>query len=253
MGRQPTLSPTKITTYLACPTKYFWTYVDQRGRWYVKSKSYYSFGTTLHAVLQRFHDSKDTGVTTVGEAVSALEESWIDAGYSSQDEMMQAMAEGKAIVESYVERREKEVVTAQTMYVEKLVRRDLGPFALIGRVDRVDEHEDGTLEVIDYKSGRLEVSEEDVKHDLAMNCYQVIMEGLFPDRQIVSSIIALRSGKRATARLTAEESAEFLADITRLGTVILDLDWEGHSPQRKPLCERCDFVPLCKKSPGYDQ
>ncbi|HCE00424.1 MAG TPA: hypothetical protein DER07_05235, partial [Armatimonadetes bacterium] len=83
MARKPTLSPTKISTYLACPSKYRWTYVDERGRWYIRSKSYFSFGTTLHKVLQRFHDSRDAGVQTVGQALAAYEESWIEAGFES--------------------------------------------------------------------------------------------------------------------------------------------------------------------------
>ena len=40
-------------------------YVDDRGKWYLKAKSYYSFGTTLHRVLERFHDA-DIVVATRG-------------------------------------------------------------------------------------------------------------------------------------------------------------------------------------------
>ena len=71
MARKQTLSPSKITTYLACPVKFGWTYLDPRGKWYLKSKSYYSFGSTLHKVLERFHNAGDTGVTTVGDALQA--------------------------------------------------------------------------------------------------------------------------------------------------------------------------------------
>ena len=65
--------------------KYLWTYVDSRGKWYLKAKSYYSFGTTLHKVLERFHDPGDTSVSTVGEALKVNEESWIVAGYASAE------------------------------------------------------------------------------------------------------------------------------------------------------------------------
>ena len=64
---------------------------------------------------------------------------------------MQAMSEGKAIVEKYVEAVATLPVTAMTIWVEKQLRADLGPFVLLGRLDRVDEHEDGTVEVVDYK------------------------------------------------------------------------------------------------------
>ncbi|MBW7928955.1 MAG: PD-(D/E)XK nuclease family protein [Fimbriimonadaceae bacterium] len=103
MARKPTLSPSRISTYLACPVKYRWTYVDSRGHWYARAKSYYSFGLTLHRVLEAFHSSGDRGVPTAHEAIAAMEENWMDAGYSSPDEMADAIGEGKQILERYAE------------------------------------------------------------------------------------------------------------------------------------------------------
>ena len=155
-----------MTTYLACPMKYLWTYVDARGKWYLKAKSYYSFGSTLHKVLERFHDSGDTGVTTVGDALKVYEESWLEAGYASPEEMQEAFGEGREIVINTIEEELKRDPGVRTVAVEKFLRCDLGPFVLIGRVDRLDQYPDGTLEIVDYKSGRLNVTEDDVKSDL---------------------------------------------------------------------------------------
>ncbi len=252
MPRKPTLSPTRLTTYLACPMKYRWTYVDDRGRWYLRSKSYYSFGTTLHGVLQRFHDSGDIGVTTTAEAAAALEESWIDAGYSSQEEMTQALAEGKEILAGYIEQHQGQPVTAETLWVEKSLRMDMGPFVLMGRLDRVDEHEDGTLEVIDYKSGREAVSEDEVKNDLAMAIYQLLVRDKFPERPVCASIIALRSGAKATATLSDEEAEELKRDLLVLGEEIFNRDWEYIEPNAKLLCVKCDFLPLCRRHSEFE-
>lgn len=252
MPRKPTLSPSKIATYLACPVKYKWTYVDDRGKWFLRSKSYYSFGSSLHAVLQRFHDSGDTGVSTTHEAVAALEESWIEAGYSSQDEMHQAMAEGKAIVESYIESVQAQPVSAETLFVEKLLRADLGPFVLLGRLDRIDEHADGTIEVIDYKSGRGSVTPEDVASDLAMNCYQVLLREHFPGRPVRATIVALRTGASASASISDADAQAFLADLVVLGQEILARYYESIEPVGKALCHHCDFLPLCEKHDGFN-
>lgn len=251
LARRPTLSPSKISTYLACPSKYKWTYVDDRGRWYLRSKSYYSFGTSLHSVLQRFHDSGDQGVTTTAQAVAALEENWVKAGYANQDEMMQALAEGKEIVEKYVEAAVMAPVTSRTLLVEKTLRTDLESFVLLGRIDRVDELEDGTLEIIDYKSGRQTVTKEDVATDLAMCCYQLLLRNAYPDRKVVASIIALRSGSKATAGLSDTEALEFKQDIKVLGEEILYRDFEGLVPSYKDICQSCDFLDLCKRHQDF--
>jgi len=251
LARKPTLSPSKFTTFLACPTKYYWTYLDPRGKWYLRSKNYYSFGTTLHLVLQRFHDSNDTGVTTVEEAVAAVEDSWIDAGYSSAQEMQEALGEGKSIIEAYVERVQAQPVAATTIFFEKLLRKDQGDWVLTGRVDRVDEHPDGTIEVVDYKSRRQGVTSEEIASDLAMSVYQVLLKEQFPDRPVRATILALRTGVSATASLDDSQREEFENDLRALAREILDRDFTGHEPTPKALCASCDFLALCSKEPKF--
>jgi RecB family exonuclease len=227
--------------------------MDPRGRWYVRAKSYYSFGASLHSVLERFHNSNDGGVATTAEAVAALEESWIDAGYGSQEEMMQALAEGKELLTQHLEDHARHAVTAKTLYVEKMLRLDMGEFNLVGRLDRVDEHEDGRLEIIDYKSGRDTVSQDEIECDLAMACYQLLLREAHPGRKVEASIVALRTNARATASLSDEGAEEFRHDLLFLGDEILNRDYEGMTPRSKILCRRCDFVDLCRSHPEYDE
>ena len=245
--RKPTLSPTKIGIYLACPVKFRWTYVDGRGRWYLKAKSYYSFGSTLHGVLQRFYDSQDQGVETKGQALAAYDESWIDAGYSNAEEMAEAYGEGRLILERHIEEVARAPLTAKTLFVERQFRHDLGEFVLVGRIDRVDEADDGSLEIIDYKTGRLSVQPEDVQYDLAMNCYQLLLKKKYPERDVKASIVALRTGESATYSLSPAELEEFESSLIELGTRILSDDHFDRAPFGKPLCVGCDFLPLCRK------
>jgi RecB family exonuclease len=250
--RKPTLSPTKISNFLACPHKYYWTYVDPKGRWYLRAKSYYSFGSTLHKILQRFHDSSDNGVESTHQALAAYEDGWIEAGFSSYEEMQDAFGEGKQILERYVEESLQDQQPNKVFMVEKQLRKAFGEdFDLIGRLDRVDEHPDGTLEIIDYKSGRQSVSEEDVASDLAMSIYQLLLKDKFPDRPVKATILALRSGIRASYSLSGDELAELEEDLLHLGRIILGSNWEERRPSPKPLCQYCDFGPLCGKDPEF--
>jgi len=252
MPRKPTLSPSKISTYLACPVKYRWTYIDDRGKWYLRAKSYYSFGLTLHKVLERFHDDSDAGVQTVHQALAAYEENWIEAGFSSAEEMAEAFGEGKEIISRHIEEALAQTAASKTILIEKMLRKDLGEFVLLGRLDRVDEYEDGTIEVVDYKSGRSGVSSEDVATDLAMCCYQLLLRHHFPDRPVRASILALRSGTSASYSLTDEEAERFEEDLCVLGSHILSCDYNELVPTPKDLCPNCDFLPLCKKHPEFE-
>jgi len=249
---KPSLSPSKLTTFLACPTKYYWTYIDPKGRYYLRSKHYYSFGTTLHRVLQQFHDASETGVATVGDAVRAMEENWVSAGYTSAEHMAEAAGEGREIIAKYVHSTLEKPPEGKTIFLERQIHTDLGPFRLIGRVDRVDELPDESWNIIDYKSGRLGVTEAEVAADIAMGCYQLILRRKYPERNITASIIALRSGESATASLSAEALDQFESDLIQLGTEILNVNWDEHQPTAKPLCHHCDFLPLCRKSSEFE-
>lgn len=227
--------------------------MDPRGKWYLRSRSHFSFGTSLHNVLQRFHDSRDTGVTTTAQAVAALEESWIEAGYNSQEDMLQALSEGKDILEAYTTEVLSQPVTSQTLFVEKLFRYDLGDFVLIGRIDRIDQHEDGHLDIIDYKSGRSSVNREQLENDIAMGIYQLILKHHFPDREITATIIAIRTGDSETVSLNPDSLQLLENDLKTLGEEILNRDWQGHTPSAKPLCPQCDFLNLCQKQREFHE
>lgn len=213
----------------------------------MRSRSYYSFGISLHKVLERFHDAQDAGVETVSEALAALEESWLEAGYDSPQEMDEALNEGRLIIETYVERQVAAKRDAKTLFCEHRLKLGFGEFDLVGQLDRVDELADGTIEVIDYKSGRETVTPSDIQMDLAMSCYQLMMRHQFPGRRVQATIVALRSGAEASYSLTDEEAEVFRQDLVFIGGQILNREWEYVVPTRKRLCEGCEFVPLCRK------
>lgn len=186
----------------------------------------------------------------MSEALAAFEESWIEAGYSSQQEMEEALGEGRAIVESYVTGQLLKPRLAKTLFVEKRLTMDMGDFVLLGQIDRVDEHEDGRLEIIDYKSGRSSVSAEDIESDLAMSCYQLLLRDAYPGREVRATIIALRTQEEASFSLSGSQLAEFEGDVRFIGGEMIHREWEYVVPSYKSLCKSCEFLPLCRK---YDE
>lgn len=259
MNKRPALSPTKITTYLACPVKYMWSFLDPRGKWFLRAKSYYSFGTSLHQVLQRFHDEGDVGVQTKEEVLAALEENWLSAGYSSPEEAAEALAEGRTIVAKYVDDFITRGPSTKTLFVEKRFEENMGEFTLIGRIDRIDEHEDGTLEIIDYKTNPLRktndshsrINEVDVLNDIAMNCYQLLLRSKFPNRRILSTLVLLSANHRITVEPRIDELGLFRSDLISLGKEILNRDYESIRPVVKDICKSCDFISLCQRDKEF--
>lgn len=252
MPRRPTLSPSKLSCYLACPHKYYWTYESQQGQWFLRSRGYFSFGLSLHRALQEFHKTGGTGIATTGALLSAFEENWLDAGYGSADEMQAAFGEGKAILTRYAEEESGAQSAGTVIHVEKNLKKSMGEWDLVGRADRIDELDDAGIEVVDYKSGRSGVTEEIVATDIAMSAYALMVQDLFPERPISARIIALRGqGPPVRHRFSPGELSEFEFSVRELGDTIRNHYWEEFRPIPKALCATCEFLTLCKRDPEF--
>ena len=246
--RKPTFSPTRINAYLDCATLYRYLYLDRIGKFYMRSRPGFSFGSSLHRVLQEFH--QNGAHADSHEMLADLESYWISAGYESAESEQEHQRQAKEIVSAYhrdfAALQEEYAGGIETIATEKTIRFDMGRFVLSGRVDRIDRYPNGMLEVVDYKSGRTDVSAEDVAASLAMNCYQLVLQKLYPGSAVRGTIYCLRSGARASYSLVGAAFADFEAEITEIVYQILDRDFEGVRPIKIDLCDTCDFVSRCR-------
>jgi RecB family exonuclease len=244
--RKPVLSPTRIAIYLDCVVKYRYTYIDKIARYYSRARSYYSFGSTLHHVLQEFHSE---GASSSSEALTAaVDQNWIAAGYETPAQESEHREAGHRIVEAYHAAHQERVEQAiSTLAVEKMLNWDMGEFRLSGRVDRLDQHADGSLDIIDYKSGRMSVDPSDIEHDLAMACYNLLVRKNYPGQSVVASIYCLRSGEHASFAWTDEQTAVFEEELTLLGQEIVSRDLTDVPPVPLDICPECDFLPKCRQ------
>ena len=101
MARKPVLSPSRIRTYLLCEVKYYHTYLNPRGKFYMRAKREYSFGTTMHAVLQHLHASGGVEAVTVEQLQQVMQQQWVAAGYESPHEEQQFQQVAAALLEQY--------------------------------------------------------------------------------------------------------------------------------------------------------
>lgn len=251
--RKPVLSPTRLTTYLACPVKYRWSFVDPRGKVFQRAKWYYSFGISLHRALEELYRSDRTGVPVAAEAIEKLEENWVSAGFSSPEEAEEALAEGRSILTTFVEGEVERVQEVEVLDVERRIQLDMGDYILLGVVDRINRLDEETIEIVDYKSLRTATTEDEVRYDVAMNVYQILVRSVFPAERYLSTIIALRTNEATTIEITEGELREFRNALDALAAEILSREILEVEPHPKPLCSNCDFLRLCRKHPDFEE
>ncbi len=245
--RKPTLSPTRIQTYLTCQVKYYWAYLSPIGRRYRRPNPVLTLGANLHRVLQVFHELGGAQTLTREQVADTLEMLWSHAGFETPEQSEQQKQLGHALIAHYYERHASQPSPARTLFTEKQLRLERDLYVLLGRLDRVDEYPDGTLEIIDYKSGRERITEEQVANDLALNCYALLLQPHYPDRPLLISIYALRAGEKATVAIDAAQLQEFARLLDGLAEQILNTRYEPLAPTPIPHCAACEYLPLCAR------
>lgn len=234
------LSPTRICTYLECPRKYRYIYIDKLPR-YFRARAYFSFGSSLHRALQEYHAAGGADTQDAEALVSRLEEGWVGAGYESAEAENAHLSQGREILATY-----HESAAAQegvTLYTEKMLRVDMGDYALTGRIDRLDSLPDGELEVIDYKSGERIPTPEDVAEDLPMAIYQLLCVRKFECPRVKASIHHLRTGRKVSAVRTAPEVEPVAEGVDAVFTRIRGE--ERFEQVEGDHCRHCDFFDRC--------
>ena len=97
--------------------------------------------------------------------------------------------------------------------------------------------------MIDYKSGRREVTEEEVSGSLAMAIYQLILARRYPDTPVIVTILCLPTGASASVRRSYAELEELELELGQVAARLL-ADTE-FAPTPGPHCARCAFERIC--------
>jgi len=250
--RKPTFSPTKLTTYLTCRIKYHWAYMTPYGKWMRRQHPAFAFGTNLHRALQYFHSAGGAEKLSPDEFHQAIHQLWSHAGFETTEQSEAFKQTGLELAQQYYQTQREQPAEAIVLFTERMLRRDMGRYVLIGRIDRVDEYPDGTLEIIDYKSGRSQVSEEQVRNEFALHCYALLVQEHYPDRPLKIAIYALRPNKKVSLALSADTLEEFRELLNRLVEQILEEDWSLLNPHWIPECAECEFRALCVRHLGLN-
>ena len=254
--RKFVISPTKLRIYLACHAKYRLEYVDKLGRFFHRARAGYAFGHSLHRTLDAFHQGGGAEAVTAEDLSAALDQLWVAKGYEDEAQAKTYREEGLRILQEYHAAASAAKADAppdappppRLLFTEKTLRMDLSEaIALSGRVDRVDEHHDGALEIVDYKSGRSEVIQDDVRDSLALSIYQLLLKHKHPDRRVFATLHALRTGAQASYELSDDERTELQAACLETGEEIRQREWETVVPVVNDHCPYCDFLPHCTK------
>ncbi len=235
------LGASRNTTFKQCRRKYKYRYIDKLPQ---KDWPFFHLGTFVHRVLELWIvdllEGKDPKVAAREAYAIARKE---EAGVKIQPDDLE---EAKILLRSYM----KEYLAAdiKTICTEKRFSFTLNnEFLVRGVLDRVDELEDGSLEIIDYKTTK---NVERLSDDQLI-IYTIAAKELFgKDKSITSSYVLLRhNNKKRSNQFTDEFIAEETSKLIEQGIIIQEeKEW---LPTPSFFCNYCDYFMKCHQEAEF--
>lgn len=160
------VSPAKLAAWLGCPRRYRMAYVDRPtlprgGAW-----AHNTLGAVVHTALRALFDLAP-GRRHSGAAAALVATHWSREGFADDVQAADYRSRAQDWVARYVEGMDPQL---DPVGVERWVSAPTRRIVAEGRVDRIDER-DGELVVVDYKTGRHQLTVDDARGSQALALY----------------------------------------------------------------------------------
>lgn len=236
------LSFSRINTFETCPLKYKFRYLYSLPEPLSHAAS---FGSSIHNTLNAFYQYLVDGQGVSMKLMKALyEKFWIPLGYDSRAHHNARKQKGWEVLEQfYADHSDPWIIPK---YLEKpfTLKTDKG-LVVSGRIDRIDSQPDGTVRVIDYKTGRVK-DQRTVDKDLQLSIYALACEEIFKLKVSELALYYLESGEVLSTTRSPEQLEQTKADLSIVAQTIRTSSFDATpSPF---ICGYCDYKLLCDKS-----
>jgi RecB family exonuclease len=242
-------TPSRLSAF-DCPRRYRFAYVDRPSPQRAPASAHNTLGAVVHLALHQWWSLSRAKRTTEAAAL-LVDRHWQSTGFRDDAQSAQWNETARRWVRDYVD--EHVDPDDEPVGVERFVATHTDSLVIEGRVDRIDDRGD-ELVVVDYKTGRSELTEDDargsqalamyvlaVRRTLRRACRRVELHHL-PTGTIASFEHNDESLERHLAR--AQQTADDIVAATDTLASGADAD-EVFPPRPGPACSWCDFRQHC--------
>lgn len=249
-------TPTRLTTWLDCPRRYRFTYLDRPQPAKGPPWAHNSLGSAVHLALAAWY-RLDPAARTPEAAGRLLDQVWLHEGFRDDEQSAHWRDRARDMVTAYVATLDP---AQEPLGIERTVGTRTATLALSGRVDRLDLRDVGGVEqlvVVDYKTGRRLLTAYDARSSLALALYAIAVTRMFRRPCLRVELHHLPSGEAVAHEHTPDSLQRHLARAEALGREAsaadaaykAGLDDEAADrlfpPQVSPSCRWCDFLRAC--------
>ena len=259
----PQLLPSKLSasgygSLVACPYQFFATRMlglsglDELSDMPEKR----DYGDWLHRILRVYHETVRDQAVGVAQRADLLQN--VSAGIFARELDKSAAALGyyarwQKVMPAYLnwandrEAQGWHFVLGEQRF-EKILPWENGAITLHGRIDRIDQHDDGARAVLDYKTQSTPALRDKIKH---REDHQLAFYGLLSDQPIAAGhYVALEATKDKTGDVAAPDYGQWQQALERqIGSSMQAIATGAplSATGIEMVCQYCDVRGLCRK------
>jgi len=240
-----TCTPSRLATWLDCPRRYKFVYLDRPTPPKGPPWAHNSMGAAVHTALAAWWD-RPIADRTPERAAALVREKWIGLGFRDDEQSLRWRERAADMVAGYVTGLDPH---REPIGIERTVALRTERLALSGRIDRLDRRGD-ELVVVDYKTGRHVLTTDDARGSLALAIYALAAARTLRSRCVSVELHHLPTGDVVRWEHTDETLARQLGRAEDIGAEAAAAqanpeDETQFLPRPGPMCGWCDFSAHC--------
>lgn len=205
-----------------------------------------AMGNSIHESLANFYTDK-------GDLLECLDKSWKDEGFKSKLHEKQTREKAEKFLREYLKselHKKAKPILLEKSFNFRIYRKDAitslqhDVLKILGKFDRVDDLENGEIEIIDYKTGANVPTQKDIDRDLQMSIYAIAGCEVLqkPIEKIKLSFYYFDTGEKVTTTRTKEQLEDVKKELLKIRDEIQSSDF---SCSKSMICENCEFKMMC--------
>jgi len=234
-------SPSRLKTFLSCKRKYYYRYIQKIE---APEDDQFNDGLFLHQVLERLFESSDRYEEEaqmqqhLEKLLYALHPN--DDTKAAYQKLLWAQKLKPFVAKQIAHFQNGWRVVAR----EEEITGEIGGLRFKGRIDRIDQHESGTL-VLDYKSGSTSEAQK-VKNlesltDFQMSIYHHLLTPRY--RNVSLAFVKILEEGQIEEIKALEEKNELLAE--HIAALKQTQSFVAHKCESLQTCKYCEFALMC--------
>jgi DNA helicase-2/ATP-dependent DNA helicase PcrA len=237
-GLEARLSASAIDTYQNCPLRFKF---EREWRLSKELHAAMQYGAAIHRVLRTYYDSQRLGRTKSDEELLQLFRDDLTAS-GIQDEYQRDLylKQGLQQLQDFLTATTA-TAAPEVLHTEEWFEVEISGTKIAGRIDRIDRMPDGSVAVVDYKTGKAR-SQEDADDSLQLSIYAMAAREKWGYE--VSQLVFhnLEGNVPVVSRRTEFQLAE---TRNQVGDVARNIAAGNFKPKPDYYCNFCAFRGLC--------